>query len=100
MVTPSAQATTAPSKTKSLMRRARISSGGVRSRSHFFATGRDGCFGTRDVYYGVAAYATWGHLKVERVVLNALANACGLPPDIRAIGDPTVIVFGEADPPV
>src|SRR5256886_2172870 len=40
------------------MRRARISSGGVRSRSSFFTTERGGCFGTRDVYYGVAPYAT------------------------------------------
>jgi hypothetical protein len=36
---------------------------------------------------------------VERFVLNALANGCGLPPDIRAFGDPIGIVFGEADPP-
>ena len=35
------------------MRRARISSGGVRSSSLFLATGRDGCVATRDVYYGV-----------------------------------------------
>ena len=51
--TPSTHAINAPSKTNRLIRRARISSGGVRSRSSFFATGRDGCFGTRDVYYGV-----------------------------------------------
>src|SRR5207248_6748549 len=36
------------------MRRARISSGGVRSSSLFLATGRDGCVATGDVYYGVA----------------------------------------------
>ena len=59
------------------MRRARISSGGVRSRSSFFATGRGGCFDTRNVYYGVAGYATRCRLKVERVVLNALADECG-----------------------
>src|SRR5262245_19213811 len=35
------------------MRRARISSGGVRSGSLFLATGRDGCVATGDVYYGV-----------------------------------------------
>src|ERR1043166_2811896 len=44
-------------KINRLMRRERISSGGVRSRSSFFATSRDGCFRTRDVYYGVAADA-------------------------------------------
>jgi len=38
--------------------------------------------------------------KVESVVLNALAAECGLPPDMRAFGDGTPIVFGEADPPL
>jgi hypothetical protein len=37
---------------------------------------------------------------VERVVLNALAICCGLPPDICAFGDSFAIVFGEADPPL
>src|SRR5262245_7453037 len=56
---PSTHATTAPSKTSRLIRRARISSSGVRSRSFFFfATRRDDCFGTRDVYYGVSGDAT------------------------------------------
>jgi hypothetical protein len=38
-------------------------------------------------------------MKVERVVLNALAEKCGLPPDTCAFGDWFGIVFGEADPP-
>jgi hypothetical protein len=37
-------------------------------------------------------------MKVERVVLNALAEKCGLPPDTCAFGDWFGIVFGEADP--
>ena len=60
--TPSTHAITTPSKTNRLIRLARISSGGVKSRSSFFASGWDGCFGTRDVYYGVAGYATWTNL--------------------------------------
>jgi len=38
-------------------------------------------------------------IKVERVVLNALANNAAQPPDVRAFGDFLGIVFGEADPP-
>jgi hypothetical protein len=37
---------------------------------------------------------------VERVVLNALEKNAALPPDIRAFGDHSFIVFGEADPPL
>ena len=39
------------------MRLARISSGGVRSRSAFFGTARDNRLGTRDFYNGVVACA-------------------------------------------
>src|SRR5258707_6124841 len=41
----------------SRIRRARISSGGVRSKSSCFGTARDDRFGTRDLYYGVVACA-------------------------------------------
>jgi len=37
--------------------------------------------------------------KVERVVLNALANTAALPPNICACGEHAPIVFREADPP-
>jgi hypothetical protein len=40
-----------------------------------------------------------GYAKVERVVLNPLQEAAALPPDVRAFGDHTSIVFREADPP-
>src|SRR5438094_6581229 len=42
----------------SRIRRARISSGGVRSRLSLAARGRSGRLATSDVYYGVAEYAT------------------------------------------
>src|ERR1700748_501697 len=48
----------APKKTNLRIRPARSSSGGLRSRSSFLAMGRDGCFGTRDVYYAAAVDAT------------------------------------------
>ena len=84
----------APRKTNRRIRPARISSGGLRSRSSLFATGpafaelrrgngRDGCFDTRDVYYGVAAYATRSNaLSSTRWQENA-----ALPPDICAFGE-------------
>ena len=66
----------APRKTNRRIRRARISSGGVRSRSSFFATGRDGCFGTRDVYYGATADATRTAFTVEAAVSAAVIWSC------------------------
>ena len=82
----------APRKTNRRIRRARISSGGRRSRSSLAARGRacppeslrrrDGCFGTRDVYYGVAADATQhaveaflGSARVSRAGDRVLAIA-------------------------
>jgi hypothetical protein len=43
--------------------------------------------------------ANKGCAKVERVVLNALQKTAALPPNICAFGEPTPIVFREADPP-
>jgi hypothetical protein len=43
--------------------------------------------------------ANIGCARVERVVLNALRKTAALPPNIRAFGDQTPIVFGEAAPP-
>jgi len=41
-----------------------------------------------------------GSAKVERVVLNALEEMAAPSPDIRAFGDHSFIVFGEANPPL
>src|SRR5262249_45656481 len=60
-----------PRKTNCLMRRARISSGGVRSRSFFFGTAREDRFGTRDVYYGVAGCPT--HCRGGRIGCDDLS---------------------------
>src|SRR5438094_5856180 len=82
---PSAQTATAPRKVNRRIRRARISSGGIRSRSFLFATGRDGRLATRDVYYGVAAYATrgwpWrGHLRMLLSAEGAIHHEPGAAP--------------------
>jgi hypothetical protein len=37
--------------------------------------------------------------QVERVVLNALAMKCGLPPETCAYRQSLAMVFGETDPP-
>jgi hypothetical protein len=38
-------------------------------------------------------------IKVERVVLNALAIDAASPPHICVFGDLSAIAFGEVDPP-
>src|SRR6516164_7683587 len=65
--------TSTPRKTNHLMRRARISSGGVRSRWAFFGTARDNRFGTRDFYNGVPAGAM--HCGRSRMVAKCTRHA-------------------------
>jgi hypothetical protein len=77
----------------SFTRRARTSSGGVRSRSFLFPRGRDRCLRTWDVYYGGCAHATRRRCICTRHACHhSCRGSC-----VRQLADLTNLFRGGSD---